>query len=458
MGSVWRARDHTLDADVAVKLMDPQLVGSPVALTRFRREARAAAAIRSSYVVQILDYGVDGDVPFIAMELLHGESLAARLKRTKTLTPEATARVMGHVGRALSLAHEQGIVHRDLKPDNIFLVFEGDEELGKVLDFGIARRNEGLGQSTASETQAGAILGTPFYMSPEQAGGDAVDALSDIWAYGVVACECLVGARPFQAESLGGLFRAICLDPLPIPSRLASVPRGFDAWFARAIARDKTARFASIAEAARDLRAICTSAATSSSVTAPVNQAPANQATPNQAAANVAAAATPAPTDQRTVTFERTTPPSVNSIADTPPKSTHHARWLVLAAASLGAAVYLGMLVNSRLTDSSAARASADASSALGVSASTPPAPPPATAPPPEPRPEPAVVVAASASESPSPAPADSRPSVATIHAAQPQKRSSKPTEKSSPSVKPSPAPPATAPKKDPLDLIKDRQ
>ncbi|HWO12574.1 MAG TPA: serine/threonine-protein kinase, partial [Polyangiaceae bacterium] len=370
MGSVWRARDHTLDADVAVKLMDPQLVGSPVALARFRREAHAAAAIRSSYVVQILDYGVDvdGNIPFIAMELLNGESLAARLKHTKIITPDVTARVMGHVGRALTLAHEQGIVHRDLKPDNIFLVHEGDEELGKVLDFGIARRNEGLGQSTGLETQAGSILGTPFYMSPEQAGGDAVDALSDIWAYGVVTCECLVGTRPFQADSLGGLFRAICLDPLPVPSRIANVPPGFDAWFARAVARDKAARFPSIAEATRALRSICAGAATS-----PVGATPANVAVPNVAAPYVAVGASSSPAEQRTVTFERTTPPSVASIADIHPAPSHRVRWLVLAAGALAATAYLGVLVTSRFTDSSAAKASADSAGQLLVSASKPP-------------------------------------------------------------------------------------
>ena len=457
MGSVWTARDHTLAADVAVKLMDPQLVGSPVALARFRREAHAAAAIRSSYVVQILDYGVDVDdnIPFIAMELLNGESLAARLKRIKTLAPDVTARIMGHVGRALTLAHEQGIVHRDLKPDNIFLVHEGDEELGKVLDFGIARRNEGLGQSTGLETQAGSILGTPFYMSPEQAGGDQVDALSDIWAYGVVTCECLVGARPFQADSLGGLFRAICLDPLPVPSRLASVPSGFDAWFARAVARDKAARFASIAEATRELRSVCASSATS-----PVATTPAHLAVPHVAAPNVAVAASASPAEQPTVTFERTTPPSVHSIPYAPAAPPRRARWLVLAAGALAATVYLGVLLTSRLTDSSAVKASADSASVLLVSASKPPtppasSPPPATTPAPQPPPTPAVV-AASASESPSTPPRES----VTIRSAQPQKRSAKPTEKTGPGTKASASPSstATAPKKNPLDLIKDRQ
>jgi len=257
MGSVWRARDLTLNADVAVKLIEPQHASSPQALIRFRREAQAAAAIRSTYVVQIIDYGIDRNEPFIAMELLIGESLGQRLTRVGPLGLEATATVFGHVGRALSLAHERDIVHRDLKPDNVFLVREGAEDIGKVLDFGIARALS-LGESDAGvATRTGAILGSPYYMSPEQANGQPLDALTDIWSFGVMASECLLGRRPFNAETLAHLFHAICIAPLPVPSSIGTVPPGFDAWFARAVARDKANRYASIRQAADDLKAIC---------------------------------------------------------------------------------------------------------------------------------------------------------------------------------------------------------
>jgi serine/threonine protein kinase len=257
MGSVWRARDLTLNADVAVKLIDPQHASSPEALTRFRREAQAAAAIRSTYVVQIIDYGIDRAEPFIAMELLNGESLGQRLTRSGKLGFEATATLFGQVGRALSLAHERDIVHRDLKPDNVFLVREGEEDIGKVLDFGIARALS-LSESDAGvATRTGAVLGSPYYMSPEQANGEPLDASTDIWSFGVMASECLLGRRPFKAETLAHLFHAICMAPLPVPSSLGDVPAGFDAWFARAVARDRAYRYASIRQAADELKAIC---------------------------------------------------------------------------------------------------------------------------------------------------------------------------------------------------------
>jgi eukaryotic-like serine/threonine-protein kinase len=257
MGSVWRALDRTLNAEVAVKLIDPELAGSDEAMSRFRREAQAAAAIRSTHVVQTLDYGVDNGVPFIAMELLKGESLAQRLERVNLLSPPETGDILVQVARALAIAHGSGIVHRDLKPDNIFLVREGDTEVCKVLDFGIARQRGGLSDSGGVKTKTGAVLGTPYYMSPEQAIGQGVDQRTDIWAFGVIAAECLTGRRAFEGDSLGGLFHAICMAPLTKPSVLGIVPTGFDAWFFRAVAREKSERFQSIKEAAEALKPLC---------------------------------------------------------------------------------------------------------------------------------------------------------------------------------------------------------
>jgi len=257
MGSVWRATDLTLKADVAVKLIDPSIAESPEALARFEREAQAAAAIRSTHVVQILEYGVDGNSPFIAMELLVGENLGARLKKAGRLSPGETSHILSHAARALSLAHQRDIVHRDLKPENIFIVHEEDEDIGKVLDFGIARSPNRLSEGSGLKTQTGAILGTPFYMSPEQATGQPVDSLSDIWSFGVIAFECLTGQRAFDGESLGSLFHAVCMAQLPVPSTIARVPQGFDEWFQRATARHKSERFQSIREAAEALRSVC---------------------------------------------------------------------------------------------------------------------------------------------------------------------------------------------------------
>lgn len=262
MGSVWRAEDLALEAQAAVKLIDPSLLQTPEALSRFKREAKAAAAIRSTHVVQILEYGVQqtegGEpLPYIAMELLNGETLAKRLERVRRLSPEELLPLMTHVARALSLAHASGIVHRDLKPDNVFLVREMGEDVGKVLDFGVARQLGALAKTGGLQTQSGAVLGTPYYMSPEQTVGLAVDSRSDIWSFGVIAFECITGMRPFEQETLGGLFHAICVADLPVPSTRAAVPERFDAWFASATARDLAERFQNIEDAAAQLRKCC---------------------------------------------------------------------------------------------------------------------------------------------------------------------------------------------------------
>jgi serine/threonine-protein kinase len=259
MGAIWRAEHLTLQAPVAVKLIDRDAVHDEQTVARFLREAKAAAALRSPHVVQILDYGMDDGVPFIVMELLEGETLAQRLKRVRRLTATDTARFVSHVGRAVGRAHEAGIVHRDLKPENVFIVHNEDEDIAKVLDFGVAKVEHGVLSLEGERTQTGSILGTPYYMSPEQAQGNkAVDHRSDLWSLGVIAFECLTGKRPFYSDGLGDLVLQICVRELPVPSEVAAVPIGFDAWFAKAVARDPDARFQSAREMSDALReALC---------------------------------------------------------------------------------------------------------------------------------------------------------------------------------------------------------
>ena len=248
MGEVWAAYHVGLRIPCAVKFILAQAASNPAIRARFEREAVSAAQLRSPNVVQILDHGIWEETPYIAMEMLEGEDLNHRLQRVRTLPPADVFRIVSQVCRALSRAHALGLVHRDLKPANIFLVEDDDQEIAKVLDFGIAKITDEL--TVSSQTKTGALLGTPYYMSPEQAQGSRdVDHRSDLWAIAVLTYQCLVGALPFDADALGELFVRIMVRPLPIPSEVAAgrngpvLPKGFDAWWQRAASREREARF-----------------------------------------------------------------------------------------------------------------------------------------------------------------------------------------------------------------------
>jgi serine/threonine-protein kinase len=254
-GTIWRAEHVVLCAPVAVKIIDKDVSKDEEARARFMREARAAATLRSPHVVQILDYGVDEGLPFIAMELLEGETLAQRLERVGRLTASETVRFATHIGRAVARAHDAGIIHRDLKPENVFIVKNEDEEIVKVLDFGVAKMDTAELGPKGTRTRTGSLLGTPYYMSPEQAQGNkTIDRRSDLWALGVIVFECMTGKRPFESEGLGDLVLQICVRELPLPSELAPVPDGFDRWFKKACAREAEDRFQSARELIDALR------------------------------------------------------------------------------------------------------------------------------------------------------------------------------------------------------------
>jgi eukaryotic-like serine/threonine-protein kinase len=210
--------------------------------------------LRGAHVVQLLDYGLDEETPYLVMELLAGESLRERLQRAGCLSKRETVRIVSQVARALSRAHKLGIVHRDVSPNNVFLMKEDGKASAKLLDFGIAKWVSECEPRDRSLTLNGTILGTPSYMSPEQLEGANVDCYADIWALGVIAFECLLGVVPFRSGSFAGLVLSICSRPLPEPSQLGKLPAAFDAWFQRACARDRGRRFASATEAASALR------------------------------------------------------------------------------------------------------------------------------------------------------------------------------------------------------------
>ncbi|MEZ4301739.1 MAG: protein kinase [Polyangiaceae bacterium] len=245
MGAVYEAADPASGRRVALKLLLRELLGSPEARARFADEALAASRIESPHVVRIFDHGVWEGVPFIAMQRLEGEDLAARLARTRRLSAEATLAVVTGAARGLAAAHTAGIIHRDLKPENLFLAREEGREVVKILDFGIAKHGA-VALSERARTQTGALLGTPHYMSPEQADGTrSVDHRADLWSLAVIAFRCLTGELPFESPALGDLLMRIMSYPLPVPSRVApDLPPAVDAWWAKAAARDPAMRFA----------------------------------------------------------------------------------------------------------------------------------------------------------------------------------------------------------------------
>jgi eukaryotic-like serine/threonine-protein kinase len=255
MGSVWAAWHRHLDVPVAVKFMHPSLTGSADARHRFEHEARAAARLRSPHVVQILDYGIEDDSPYIVMELLRGEDLGAVLQRAGRLPIRTASRIATQTCKALRLAHELGIVHRDLKPANIFISRDVEDEAVKILDFGLAKQ---MRLPKAGEhTKNGVVLGSPHFMSPEQARGRAVDHRSDLWSLGVIVFQMITGEKPFGGEELGDVLVRICTDPVPSARRLCpELPRAVDAFFARALAREPAARFQSATELAAAFREI----------------------------------------------------------------------------------------------------------------------------------------------------------------------------------------------------------
>ena len=248
----------TLNIEVAIKFIDPQYVSNRDAWSRFSQEAMAAAKIKSPHVVSVLDFGTDEyHRPYLAMELLQGEELASLLEREPVLPVPMVARIITQACKGLARAHTARIIHRDIKPDNLFLCEDEDGFLLKILDFGIAK----MGQACVSthRTGTGQVLGTPLYMSPEQAYGNRpVDHRSDLYSLAVVAYRCLTGYVPFQSDGVGELIVAITTQTPRPPSHLrAGLPPGLDPWFQRALAKDPELRFRSAKEMADSFSVAC---------------------------------------------------------------------------------------------------------------------------------------------------------------------------------------------------------
>jgi eukaryotic-like serine/threonine-protein kinase len=246
MGEVWEADDTLLGRRVAIKVLAEELAGDPVAVRRFRREARATAMLDHPNVVRVFDF-VDGEAPFLVLELLEGRTLAERLRGDGALPPLEAARIAADVADGLDAAHRIGIIHRDIKPGNIMLTAGGGV---KVMDFGIAAAWE------AHSTTGQQLLATATYAPPERIAGGRASPAGDLYSLGVVLYEMLTGRPPFMADTAERLLRAhLEAEPRPVRERVFWVPPEIAAACEAALAKDPAARPASAGALAARLRA-----------------------------------------------------------------------------------------------------------------------------------------------------------------------------------------------------------
>lgn len=256
MGAVFRAVHMQLRASVAIKFMSPTAAASPAARARFEREARASAQLQHLNIVSVQDFGIEGDTPYIVMEYLRGESLEQRILRKTRFALTVLTPIVTQIARGLRKAHEAGVIHRDLKPGNIFLAAtDDDEETVKILDFGIAKDTA---ISVDSSTKTGEFIGSPHYMSPEQIqDAREIDYRSDLWSLGVIVYRCVTGVLPFPGDTLGAILGRVLTAPIPPPSKhVPRLPPNVDAFFVRALARDREQRFQTAREFAEAFAAL----------------------------------------------------------------------------------------------------------------------------------------------------------------------------------------------------------
>jgi serine/threonine protein kinase len=252
MGTVFLAEHPVIGSKVALKAIHPYYARTPEIVSRFVNEARAVNQIGHDHIIDIHDFGTTpaGDFYFI-MEYLHGEMLSDRKGRQIALPPARALDIVVQVADALAASHKEGVIHRDLKPDNIFLITrDGRPDFVKVLDFGLAKLTNGSGPVPTYTTDAGIVMGTPYYMSPEQCEGRAkLDHRSDIYSLGVILFELLTGQVPFAGEGYGEVMtKHISLPPPAARSIVPDLPTTIEAILSRALAKDPDARFQTMEE------------------------------------------------------------------------------------------------------------------------------------------------------------------------------------------------------------------
>jgi serine/threonine-protein kinase len=271
---VFAVRDNRLKRDLAVKVLSPELVVNQALLGRFRREAEAIAALRHPGIVPIYDVGESGGIAYIVMPLIQGDTLRKVLEQEHRLAIPEVRRILIEVANALQMAHAAGLVHRDIKPENVMV--EGPKRQILVMDFGIAKA---IDPDSTGVTSTGLIVGTPHYMSPEQASGESVDARSDQYSLAVLGYRMVTGTHPFEAETTRALlYKQVFESPTPAAERFPEVPTDLSNALHRGMSKEVKDRFATIEEFAEAV----TSEATGSA--APAAAAPASPVSPKAAA------------------------------------------------------------------------------------------------------------------------------------------------------------------------------
>ncbi|HEX7192053.1 MAG TPA: serine/threonine-protein kinase [Thermoanaerobaculia bacterium] len=261
MGEVYRARDKRLDREVAIKILLPELASRPDHLRRFEQEARAASSLNHPNIVTIYDVGLEGELAYIAMELIQGQDLRAMADKAPVTLNQAV-RIISKVADGLAAAHDRGIVHRDLKPENIIIStggFVSNTGHVKILDFGLAKLVRPLNpnDTTLPHTHPGAVFGTVGYMSPEQASGLDTDFRTDHFSLGVILFELLAGRRPFNEPTAAETMAAIIRDPVPPVAQFnPAVPPELERIVTRLLSKEPRDRYGSTIDLARDLRQI----------------------------------------------------------------------------------------------------------------------------------------------------------------------------------------------------------
>jgi eukaryotic-like serine/threonine-protein kinase len=354
MADVFLARDRLLDRPVAVKVLFPEYAADPNFVERFRREATAASNLTHPNIVGVYDFGRQGGTYFMVMEYVNGRSLADILRADGTLHPQRAADIASDVAAALGFAHRNGVVHRDVKPANILVSSTGAV---KVADFGIARA---MNAATEQDlTQAGAVMGTATYFSPEQAQGGNPDPRSDLYSLGIVMYEMVAGQVPFQGENPVAIaYQQVHDAPPPLSEVAPTVPPAYDAIVGKLLAKAPAARYPSADDLRSDLRrfreGLPVAAVAGAGAAALTTMAPAVPPPPPVAPTQVVAsqATRVQPTEVRPPAAARTT--SVPYTQDEPPRRNG---WYVLGGVLAALLIGIGgvILYNALKDDSSSA-------------------------------------------------------------------------------------------------------